>query len=63
MLFCIRFFCFLYSFSVTIATKRIIAFQVQEKEFEGDGIHIDGGKHGPVANLTAFLWLQHALQG
>lgn len=48
---------------MTIAIKHIIAFQVQEKEFEGDGIHIDGGKHGPVANLTAFLCLRCAYRG
>lgn len=48
---------------MTVAIKHIIAFQIQKKAFEGGGILIDGGKHGPVVNLTAFLCLQHALQG
>lgn len=48
---------------MTIAIKYILAFQVLEKEFDGGRIHVDGGRHGPVANLTAFLCLQHALWG
>lgn len=62
-LFCIHFF--FYDFNLVLSdchNKYVIAFLVQEKKFEGGGIHIDGRKLNPVANMAAFLCLHCALQ-